>query len=525
MARYVLGVHSGHDSSACIIKDDSILYAIEKERLTRKKHDSGDPTECIEYLLEATEILPRDISLVVRNNWFDSKELNDDYYLKFPNVLINKNHHLFHACAVSLLVPAGMNALIWVVDGRGCRPQDCGFADEHSEQFEAESVYYTFNGQVKLLEKLFAEYRPEAFKWGSHIDTIGYAYSAVSKTIFADSNAAGKIMALAAFGHEDENIPQVLSGDDRLINEEWLRFIDSLPSPLDWRTTLAKNLSFSIQDALEVYAQKRIAGLVDTYACKNVCIGGGVALNCKNNGRLANSNNVANLFIFPASGDNGLSVGAAVWAVRTIFKDYSPLGWRYDLGKIYEPCVYFHDNIEKAVELLISGKVVGVFENGSEFGPRALCNRSLLAIADDPAVKTKLNGKIKQRESFRPFGGIILDKNLSRLTDEKIPSDLMLSAIHVGKGVLRQYPALPHKDNTIRMQIVRNENSSAYKILNLYEKKTGNFLLINTSFNAKDEPIVETSAEAETCAKKIGIDALLLNGKLIDVFNLQKHAN
>lgn len=520
MSRYILGVHSGHDSSACLVKDNAILYAIEKERLTGKKHDSGDPTECIEYLLETAAILPRDISLVVRNNWFDSKELNDDYYSKFPNVVINKNHQLFHACATSLLVPVGMNALIWVVDGRGCRPEDCGFADDKPNMFEAESVYCTFNGQIKLLEKIFAEYRPKAFKWGSHIDTIGYAYSAVSKTIFADSNAAGKIMALAAFGHEDENIPHVLSGDGSLINEDWLRFINSLPSPLDWRTTVAKNLSFSIQKALEAYAQKRITDLVEKYACKNVGIGGGVALNCKNNGRLANANNVDNLFIFPASGDNGLSVGAAVWAARTIFNDYSPIAWRYDLGKIYAPCVYSHDDIEKTVDLLISGKVVGVFENGSEFGPRALCNRSLLATATASDIKTKLNGKIKQRESFRPFGGIILEKNLSRMTDEKIPSDLMLSAIHAKKNILRQYPALPHEDNTIRMQIVRNENSSAYKILSLYEKKTGKFLLINTSFNAKNEPIVETPAEAETCAKKIGIDAILLNGKLINIGNL-----
>ena len=520
MARYILGVHSGHDSSACLVKDDIILYAIEKERLTRKKHDSGDPTECIEYLLEAAGILPRDISLVVRNNWFDSKELNDDYYLKFPNVIINKNHHLFHACATSLLVPEGMKALIWVVDGRGCRPQDCGFAEESPNLFEAESVYCTFNGQIKSLEKIFAEYRPKAFKWGSHIDTIGYAYSAVSKTIFADSNAAGKIMALAAFGHEDENIPHVLSGEDNLINEEWLRFINSLPSPLAWCTTVAKNLSFSVQNALEVYAQKRIAGLVEKYACKNICIGGGVALNCKNNGRLANASNVENLFLFPASGDNGLSVGAAVWAVRNIFKDYSPLAWRYDLGKIYAPCVYSRDDIEKAVDLLTFGKVVAIFENGSEFGPRALCNRSLLAAATALAIKVRLNTKIKQREPFRPFGGIILGKNLSRITDEKIPSDLMLSAIHVRENILRQYPALPHEDNTIRMQIVRNENSSAYKILSLYEKKTGNFLLINTSFNSKDEPIAETPAEAETCAKKIGTDALLLNGKLINDFDL-----
>ena len=436
MARYILGVHSGHDSSVCLIKDGEILYAIEKERLTRKKHDSGDPTQCIEYLLEAAKILPQNVDLVVRNNWFDSKELNDAYYSKFPLVTINKNHHRFHAYAVSLLVPADMQTLIWIFDGRGCRPQDCDFDAKSPNLFEAESVYCTLNGHMRPLEKIFAEYRPKAFRWGSHIDTIGYAYSSVSKTIFYDSNAAGKIMALAAFGHEDENIPPVLSNEDSLINEEWLNFINSLPSTLHWREPIAKNLSFSIQSALEIYSQKRVKNIIKKFSCRNICIGGGVALNCKNNGRLANSTLVEHLFIFPASGDNGLSIGAAVWAVREIFKDYSPIRWRYDLGKIYEPSIDSPDDIEKAVRLLIEGKVIGVFENGSEFGPRALCNRSLLAIATDQNIKTKLNDEIKQREAFRPFGGIILDKNLSRITDEKIPSDLMLAAIHLKTNIL-----------------------------------------------------------------------------------------
>ena len=108
-----------------------------------------------------------------------------------------------------------MFAIIWIVDGRGCRPKDCGCADEGANLFEAESVYRLENNHITELEKRFAEHRPKAFKWGSHIDTIGYAYSAVSKTIFQDHNAAGKVMALASFGRENFQIPRVLQGDDK----------------------------------------------------------------------------------------------------------------------------------------------------------------------------------------------------------------------------------------------------------------------------------------------------------------------
>lgn len=515
MARYILGIHSGHDSSACLLKDDEIFLAIEKERLTRKKHDSGEPKECVEYLLNAAKISPRDINLVVRNNWFDSTELDDDYYKKFPRVIVNKNHQLFHAYAVSVLVPQNMSALIWIVDGRGCRPQDCGNSSEGKNLFEAESVYRLEKGHIIELEKRFAEHRPKAFKWGSHIDMIGYAYSAVSKTIFRDYNAAGKVMALASFGQEDFKIPRVLQGGDKLISEDWLNYVDCLELSPDWRSDVAKNLSYAIQNALEIYSESRVKNLVEKYRCKNICLSGGVALNCKNNGRLANLPDVENLFLFPASGDNGLSIGAAIWAARKIFDDYSPIKFKYALGKNYGQIENSPRDIEKVVKLLIGGEVVGIFENGSEFGPRALCNRSLTAAATNLEMKNILNAKIKRREEFRPFGGIILEKNLSRITDEKVASDYMLSAIHVKKNFLREYPALCHEDGTIRIQILRDENLSAYKILDAYERRTGKFLLINTSFNAKNEPIVETPQEALTCAKNIGVKYILCNGLLI----------
>ena len=124
MKRYVLGVHSGHDSSACLFCDNQLVIAIEKERLSRKKHDSGEPIECIEYILKEAELEYSDIDLVVRVNWFNSNELNDEYYKVFKNVIVRYEHHLFHAYAVTLVMDG--EGIIYIVDGRGCRPKDNG---------------------------------------------------------------------------------------------------------------------------------------------------------------------------------------------------------------------------------------------------------------------------------------------------------------------------------------------------------------------------------------------------------------
>ena len=516
MPRYIIGVHSGHDASACLLRDNKIAFAIEKERLTRKKHDFGDPIECVDYLLASEGILPRQIDLVVRNNWFDAVSLNDEYYLKFPNVVVNKNHHLFHAYANSLMILPDEDVLIWVIDGRGCRPEDIGYKNYGKNLFEAESIYRIKGNHIESLEKRFAIHYPKAFPWGSHMDTMGYAFAAISKIVFSDVNAAGKIMALASFGKYNPIIPSVLSKDrDVLISKQWIQFLQSLELPQEWGTEMAQDLSYSIQYALETYSINRIHTLIKKYSTRKIGISGGIALNCKNNGRIANLKDVEKLYLFPASGDDGLSIGGAVWAMRSVFKDYAPVEWHYGLGRQYKKTLFFNRDAEKVVEFLLKGAVVGIFEGGSEFGPRALCHRSLIARADDINLKIILNDKIKQREIFRPFGGIILRKNLSCVTRDILPSDYMLSAVRMNDESSKQYPALIHKDNTVRLQVIEDEQSSAYKILDLYEKRTGKMMLINTSFNGRGEPIVETVDDTLNCAKRIGVRYILINGHLV----------
>ena len=411
MDRYILGVHSGHDSGACLIRNNEIVAAIERERLTRKKHDSGEPIECIEYLLKYQCLSYSDIDLVVRVNWYNSKEINDAYYLKFKNVIVRYEHHLFHAYAVSLTMNRA--GIAYIIDGRGCRPVD-NADGEGDDTFETESVYYYDGSILRPVEKIYEKHFANAYNWGSHMNSVGYIYADVSRLIFKDYNAAGKVMALASFGSDNAIIPNVLSydGTKMTVSKEWLDFLNSQPYPLDYDSQIAKDIAYSLQKAVEEYLNKRVRGIIEKYNCTSLALSGGVALNCKNNGELFRKCNLDELNIFPACGDNGIAVGAAVWAIREYYEDFSKIKWKYDMGTVYAEVNYNSMEIECTADLLERGEIIGLFENGSEFGPRALCNRSLLALPSIHGIKNRLNSEIKKREWFRPFGGVILERNL-----------------------------------------------------------------------------------------------------------------
>lgn len=525
MDRYILGVHSGHDSSACLYKNNQLLYAIARERLTRNKHDSGEPIECIEYLLKAAGITYNQISLVVRVNWYDSTEINDDYYKKFSKVIVRYEHHLFHAYAASLAAKFD-KTLIYIMDGRGCRPVDNGCSSLSEEDlFEAESLYLLDNGEITELqaEKKYAVHESASkhkYKWGSHMDSIGYAYADVSRLIFKDYNAAGKVMALAAYGVGNADVPECLYFDKKLhVRKEWLDYLNSQDYPLSYELQTAKNIACALQFELESYIQTRIKYFSEKYNVLDFCFSGGVALNCLNNGKLINSGLINSLGLFPASGDDGISIGAGLWAIRKIFKDKSKIEWDYALGKSYGEICYDESVLFQVIKDIHDDKIIGLFEGGSEYGPRALCNRSIIASAKSKNMKDRLNLQIKHRENFRPFGGVILERNLKKITDDRIASPLMLSAINIKPEMIDYMPALVHKDNTVRIQVIyENQNKKLiWKILDYLEKKYGELVLINTSFNGKGEPIVESQSDALLSAKRMKLEYVYMNGEKVDI--------
>ena len=511
--RYILGVHSGHDASACLFRDVELCGAIEKERLTRVKHDSGEPIECIEYLLSMEKISYEDVDLVIRCNWYNAKELNDEYYKNFKRVLVDKNHHLFHAYAVSLLTQ-DKDSIICVFDGHGCRPRDANLNGD-DDTLEAESIYLVHNNHIICLEKYFSHYFCKKYKWGSHINSLGYAFANVSRCIFQSHDAAGKVMALAAYGHISESMPPICVDLTRVpytVNPVWLDHLNSCSIPISYKNDFAKAISRAVQESTEKYCFHRINNLIMKYKINSISLSGGFALNCKNNGNLFNNLPIMDLNIFPACGDNGLSIGAAVWAIRNQYNDYQVLKYTTFLEKKYRETRFYKSTIAESVELLKHKKIIGLFDLGSEFGPRALCHRSILADPTFPDMKDILNSK-KGREAFRPFGGVILERNIGLLTEDRIPNDWMLVAVNVKKDIASKIPSLPHYDGTIRVQVIRDTTSFIYALLSQYEKTTGRFILINTSFNLHNEPIVETENQARRTAQKMGLDYLIVGGK------------
>lgn len=510
--RYILGIHSGHDASACLFRDTELCGAIEKERLTRIKHDHGEPIECIEYLLENEKITYQDIDIVIRCNWYNSDQLNNNYYTKFRNVIVNMNHHLFHAYAVSLL-SQDEETIICVFDGRGCRPQDTGLLG-NEDAFETESIYKLHDNQLSVLEKYFSQYTTGKYQWGSHVDSLGYAFADVSRCIFQSHDAAGKVMALAALGEIPYTVPPVcndVTSCPYKVNPRWLEYLNSHPIPVPYESTFAKTVSKMVQESTEAYCLHRIQSIIQKYKIKSLSLAGGFALNCKNNGSLFNKLKIKKLNIFPASGDNGLSIGCAVWAIREIYKDFRLLHWSPFLGKKYRDTEIQEAVIFNAVKYLSERKLIGLFELGSEYGPRALCHRSIIADPAFPEIKDILNKK-KGRELFRPFGGVILARNVCRITKDRIANDWMLAAVNIDSALANDIPSLIHYDGTVRIQIVRDQTSLIYALLEEYEKRTGKFILINTSFNCHNEPIVESENQARETAKKIGLDYLIISG-------------
>jgi carbamoyltransferase len=507
----ILGVHSGPDASACLLVGDTVVSAMAQERLSRVKHDGGEPIACIDLMLAHAGLQPADIDLVVRCSGHGGVDLGAEaaFYGAFPRVEVTAQHQLLHAWAASVMAP-DRPALVWVIDGQGCRAAD-------ADVFEVESVYRHERGQLTPLETL---YRPRRLDRpaGPHTDSLGSAYAAVGRIVFGSGNAAGKLMALAAFSQHTHAVPEPFlfgPGQPFALNPDWLAFLNRCPPQVHWQTPLAADLAHAIQQGLERYGAWRTQALSAQHGCHDWLLGGGVALNCKHNGLLANAPGVRSVDVFPAASDDGLAVGAAVWALRERFGVRSPIRYTVGTGVPHVAPVNASDEVVMQIaQRLVQGQAIGIWQGGSEFGPRALGQRSILSAAHAVSLKTRLNEQIKRREAFRPFGGIVLRRHLHTLTSDALAGPHMLSAARIKPEAVQAYPALAHVDHTIRLQVVDEDGGLLHRVLRAYEGLSGRVALINTSFNGPDEPIVETLAQARACAQRIGLDGLYANGVL-----------
>jgi carbamoyltransferase len=303
------------------------------------------------------------------------------------------------------------------------------------------------------------------------------------------------------------------------------------------------NIASSIQKVTEEILVKMTQSLFKEFKIDNLCLAGGVALNCVANTKILKSeNNFKNIWVQPAAGDAGCSVGAAlaynfINENYKIDKDYksdvmqnSFLGTSYtdshikkELDRFGSVYTYYNnrDELNRIVAKYISeGQAVGWFQGRMEFGPRALGNRSILADPRNVEMQKNLNLKIKFRESFRPFTPSVIAERCSEFFELNIESPFMLHAAYVRPGVAKVVPAITHIDNTARIQTVTPEvNERYYGLIKAFERKTGIPMVLDTSFNIADEPIVETPDDAIRCFLSTDIDVLG-----IDRFHIRKLA-
>ena len=571
---YVLGINAyDHDVSACLLRDGEIAYAIEKERITRQKHARGFFQEAVDYCLTAEGITLDDVDLVVRNCYVlpvDELEIRMVYegdmngreraqvaksplYLSKSNKVMTVSHHLAHAYSAFAVCPFD-EGVVMVVDGVGSYSSDIKEPGQLTEGVnplarESES-YYKFKGsKLETLKKVWLQpcrglLSDEFF----NMDGLGALYSRVSSYVFADWNKCGEVMGLAPYGRPNSVRPLLELKDNELHVPEWDADFNQpwMPDGKNkWEANPAmrhwEDMAWRIQHDVEEVLIARARWLRETTGARNLCLAGGVALNCVANGRIVREAGFDNVWIQPAAGDNGIAIGCAYYGrvaiqkkPRTFVMKQATLGVTYpdDVARrVGNPLLVTRKTFNgpgesicrEAAKLLSEGKVFGWFQGRCEFGPRALGNRSILGDPRQPEMKDKLNKRVKFRQAFRPFAPIVPYERAKDIFVGEDESPFMLRAKQVRPEWKDRIPAIVHVDGTARVQTVRREqNERMYDLLMEFDKLTGVPVLVNTSFNIKGEPIVETPQDAMNCFIHTGIDYLALHDTLVSKNALYK---
>jgi carbamoyltransferase len=560
-----------HDSSACIIDDGKLLAAAEEERFTHIKHGKRPipfstyelPFHAVDYCLKmagihinevdniaysfnpyrllgkhakADEIsLPLKPSDSIKSEDWEAvwdplflslivnapRQLADGYphhlQKRFIGAKISPekwhfvDHHIAHAASAFYPSPFE-KAAVMVLDGRGER---------------ATSSYYI--GEGNKLEKIGEVCMPHS---------LGLLYEEVTSHLgFLHSSDEYKVMALASYGkpvyldifrnmiHVKED-----SGDytiDKIDLEKALGKKRLKNEPFEQEHF---DVAHSLQKALEETAIKLSNWLYRTTQCEDLCLAGGVALNCVMNAVIRDNTPFKNIWVQPAAGDAGTAFGAALWVDINERENAT----RYEMQHVYWGPDYEDKEVEQFLQwtkvpykkmknvaaetakILAQDKVIGWYQGRMEFGPRALGSRSILASPVNASMQQKLN-EIKDREDFRPVAPVVLEEDAGEWFENAVYSPFMLFVYNVKPDKADKIPAVRHVDNTARIQTInRNQHPLYYDLLNEFKKETGVPVLINTSFNTRGEPIVCTPRDAIECFWTSPFDALVINSFLLE---------
>ena len=527
-APVVLGINRTQDASVCLMQGSRLLWAIQKERLTRHKHHGGKPGDVRDLYRPSLPWPERPIDVVVECFSSDQEEKQLPLYeaelaasLRLaPDCRRARiSHHLAHLYSVFHPSPF-RDAAVMVVDGHGSEVAElteywAGAAYVPGSWREVASFYRADRERVLCIGKQLWD-RDDA-----HLAGLGMFYFLLTQAIFPGEGKEGKVMGLAPHGD-----PRALGLPPLTVEA------GQVSMPVPWREVLRERERFrygrpgaAFEDALlEVarwlHARTRLDSL---------CFVGGAALNCSANERLLRETPFRQIFIPPAPGDAGTALGCALYGLTELAGESCAYRWTHDyLGpapgrREIEAALLDRDDLRievlpgmdalsaRMLELLGSRRVLGLYQGSSEFGPRALGHRSILADPRQAVMRDWINARIKQREWFRPLAPVVLEERAADWFDLPGPSPFMQFAAPVRPQVAPRVAAITHVDGTARLQTVGDGGDPLLRrLLQGFEMLTGVPVLLNTSFNGKDEPIVETPQEAIVSFRRLPLHALAM---------------
>ena len=589
----ILGISAFyHDSAACLLKDGKIIAAAQEERFSRKKHDPRYPHQAIEFVLKFSNMKLSEIDQIV---FFEKP------FLKFERLL-----ETYVAFAPRGFVSFAKAMPLWIKEKLFQKNLLFNKLKEHDENFKSdENIFFSdhhlshaasaffpspFEEAVILTADGVGEWATTTVAVGKKNDleikkeihfphSLGLLYSAFTYyTGFKVNSGEYKLMGLAPYGnpiYEDKVKKLVDIKDDgtfrldqkyfnyatglTMTNEKFHNLFGQKPrDPKNEKITqFHMDIAASIQKVTEEIMIKLAKAIRQEYNINNLCLAGGVALNCVANGKILQEKIFDNIWIQPAAGDAGGSLGAALalWHIeqkkeRVINSSDdmkgSYLGTEFNqeeiekelklVGANFEKLQY-EDLISKTAEFLSNEKAIGWFQGRMEFGPRALGARSILGDPRSDKMQKNLNLKVKYRESFRPFAPSILREDLSDWFNINVDSPYMLLVADVNSnkkiemneeqkklfGIDKlnikrsEIPAVTHVDYSARIQTVTKEtNKPYYDLISKFKEKTGCPVIVNTSFNVRGEPIVNSPTDAFNCFMGTELDYLVIGNCILE---------
>ena len=589
----ILGISAFyHDSAACILKDGEIIAAAQEERFSRIKHDRSYPYNAIEFVLKYANLKLSEVDQIVffekpflkferlletyvafaprgfisfakamplwikeklfqKNLLFNKLKNHDNNYKTDENIFFS-DHHLSHAASAFFPSPFD-EAIVLTADGVG--------------EWATTTVALGKQNNLEIKKEIHFPH------------SLGLLYSAFTYyTGFKVNSGEYKLMGLAPYGDPiyEKKIKQLIDIKDdgtfrvdqsyfnyatglTMTNNKFNNLFGQKPRnpKKDKITQFHMDIAASIQKVTEQIMIKLAKSIRKEYNVKNLCLAGGVALNCVANGKILKEKIFENIWIQPASGDAGGSLGAtlAFWHLeqgnKRIVNNFdnmkgSYLGNEFSQAEIENELLTigakfrsfdYDELISKTVECLSNEKAIGWFQGRMEFGPRALGARSIIGDPRSDTMQKNLNLKVKFRESFRPFAPSILKEDIEEWFDISVESPYMLLVAQINKdkkiemsvsqknlfGIEKlnvkrsEIPAVTHIDYSARIQTVSEKNNKRYyDLISKFKEKTGCPLIVNTSFNVRGEPIVNSPADAFNCFMGTELDILVIGNCFLD---------